>query len=196
MTTLEWPDGILPSSFDWFLISNGSSFTSPWNNKTQTIRYPGSSWKAQITLSNLDDLESREIEVIIVQLDGMAGRIKLKDFGRFAEPVKGSPKVKGNGQSGSALITDGWTASTKVLSKGSYITVNDELKMVLEDVTSNAAGDAIISIGPQLRNNPVDNSDIEVSEPYAIFRLEKGENGVKRSPAFNNDITLNFVEAF
>lgn len=196
MATLTWPNGILPSSFDWTLVSNGSSFTSPWNGQTQTARYPGSAWKAQMTLSNLDDYESRAVEVIIFQLDGMSGRVKLHDFGRFPAPVKGTPRVNGAGQTGTSVATDGWTASTKVLSAGDYITVNDELKMVLADVTSNASGAATVPIAPQLRNSPADNLVIEVANPYAIFRLEKNENGVKRSPAFNNDITLNFIEVF
>lgn len=196
MATLNWPDGILPASFDWYLTSNGSSFTSPWTGQTQTVRYPGSAWKAQLTLSNLDDYESREVEVILVQLDGMAGRIKLRDFGRFAQPVKGTPRINGAGQTGVSVATDGWTPSVKVLSKGDYITIGGELKLVTADVTSNASGVATVPFGPQLRNSPADNLVIEVSNPYGIFRLEKNENGVKRSPAFNNDITLNFVEAF
>lgn len=196
MVTLNWPNGILPASFDWYLTSNGSSFTSSWTGQTQTVRYPGSAWKAQLTLSNLDDYESREVEVILVQLDGMAGRIKLRDFGRFAQPVKGTPRINGAGQKGVSVNTDGWTPSTKVLSKGDYITIADELKLVTGDVTSNASGAATVPFGPQLRNSPSDDLVIEVSNPYGIFRLEKNENGVKRSPAFNNDITLNFVEAF
>lgn len=196
MDVLEWPDGILPSSFDWYLNSNGSSFTSPWTKQTQTVRFPGSSWNAKMTLSNLDDLESRYVEAILVQLDGMAGRIKLRDFGRFGEPAKGTPKVKGADQTGTTLLSDGWNASVKVLSLGDYITVGDELKLVLADVVSDATGNASIFIGPQLRNSPTDASAIEVENPYGIFRLTDQSNGVKRKPAFNNDIDLEFVEAF
>jgi hypothetical protein len=196
MALLIWPSGILPSSFDWSLKSNGSSFTSPWTGQTQTVRYPGSAWQAQLTLSNLDDYESREVEALIFELDGLAGRIKLWDFGRFPGAVKGTPRIAGAGQTGSQIVTDGWTPSTKVLSRGDYITVNDEMKMVLADVTSSSTGAATVRIAPQLRNSPADNAAIIVDRPYAIFRLEKGENGVKRSPAFNNDFTLNFVEVF
>lgn len=196
MDVLVWPEGILPSSFDWDLNSNGSAFESPWTKQTQTVRYPGSSWSAQMTLSNLDDYESREVEVILIQLDGMAGRIKLRDFGRWGAPAMGAPKVNGVDQTGNKLITDGWTARSTVLRKGDYFTVADELKMVLADVVSDAKGNATIFFGPQLRNKPEDNAHLEVENPYGIFRLESGKNGVKRSPAFNNDMTLNFVEAF
>lgn len=196
MATLTWPSGVLPASFDWTLVSNGSSFTSPWNGQSQTVRYPGSAWKASLTLSNLDDLESREIEALIFELDGMSGRIKLWDMGRFPGTTKGAPKVNGANQTGSTLNSNGWTPNVQILTRGSYITVNDEMKMVLQDVTSNAQGLAAIPIAPMLRQSPPNAVVIEVANPYAIFRLEKNENGVKRSPGFNNDITLNFVESF
>ena len=195
MATLTWPEGILPSNFNWYLSSNGSVFTSPWNKQSQTIRFPGSSWEATVELNALDDLESREIEAIIVEMDGPAGRIKLWDMGRFNDTPKGNPVVNGAGQQGGVLSTSGWNANTLVMKRGDYLTVNNELKMVLADVTSNAQGVASIKIGPQLRNIPQNGSAVEVRRPYGIFRFADMKNGVKRSPAFNNAITLNLVEA-
>lgn len=193
---LEWPDGILPSTFNWYLNSNGASFTSPWNGQTQTVRYPGSAWVAEMTLEDMDDIEARYLEVMLVQLDGMAGRIKLRDFGRQPAEVLGVPLVKGATQSGTSLITDGWTPNSLVLSFGQYITVNDELKLVTSNITSDATGQAVITFGPQLRNSPADNSTIEVAMPYGIFRLDANKNGVRRKPGIANDFSFNFVEAF
>lgn len=195
-TVLEWPSGILPASFDWSLQSAGSTFTSPWNQQTQSVRYPGSAWKAAMTLSNLDDYESRYVEVLLVQMDGYAGLVKLRDFGRAPATVKGTPIVATGGQTGTNLVTKGWTASTKVLSLGDYITVNNELKLVLADVTSNASGNATIPIGPQLRTSPAVNAAIEVAQPYGIFRLTKDNNGPSRLPGIVNNFTLEFQEAF
>lgn len=196
MDVLVWPEGILPSSFEWTLNSNGSAFESPWNGQTQTVRFPGSRWEAKMTLDNQDDLESREIEAIIVELDGIAGRIRLRDYGRWGSPPKGNPVVSGAAQTGSNIVTVGWTPSVKVLSRGDYATIGGELKMILADVVSDATGKATLKIGPQMRNPPADASAIEVQNPYGIFRLEAGKNGVKRDPGFNNNITLSFVEAF
>lgn len=196
MDELVWPEGILPSSFEWYLNSNGSAFESPWNKQTQTVRFPGSRWEAKMTLNNQDDLESREIEAIIVELDGMAGRIRLRDFGRWGSAPKGTPVVNGGLQTGTTINTSGWTPNVKVLSRGDYATIGGELKMILKDVTSDESGNAALKIGPQMRNSPTAGSAIEVQNPYGIFRLEDGNNGVKRDPGFNNNITLNFVEAF
>lgn len=195
-TALEWPDGILPSTFDWSLSSNGTSFTSPWNGQTQAARFPGSAWNAAMTLNNLDDLESRHLEVMIVELDGLAGKIKLWDFGRDVATVYGTPKVTVGGQTGTNLATSGWTANKTVLKKGDYFTVNDELKIVLRDVVSSATGTATIPFGPQLRNSPAPGAPLEVARPYAIFRLAKKKNGVGRQPGIVNNFSFEFVEAF
>lgn len=195
MAILEWPDGIRPSAFKWSLKSNGSSFESPWNGATQTTRFPGSRWQATMTLDTQDDLESRVIESILFQLDGMAGRIKLRDYRRASAVVKGTPLVKGSGQKGTSLVTDGWNVSTTVLKQGDYFTVNDELKFVIEDAVSDSTGTATIKFAPQLREAPVDNSPLEVAKPYAIFRLADDENGISGKPAMVNDFSIDFVEA-
>lgn len=192
---LNWPDGLLPNAFKWYLKSNGTSFTSPFTGSSQTVRWVGSSWKCTITMPSLDELEAIAMEALIFELDGIAGRVKLHDFGRTPSVVKGAPLVNGANQIGTILKTDGWTPSTKVLKKGDYFTVNNELKYVLDDVMSNGSGQANIRFAPQLRVQPPDNAHVEVSNPYAIFRLADNENGVDRKPAFDNGFTLDFVEA-
>ena len=193
---LNWPNGLLPSSFKWNLKSNGTSFSSPFTAKTQTVRWVGSAWKASITMNSLDELEAIAFEALLFEMDGLAGRVKLWDFGRTPNVVRGAPRVNGANQKGTSLITDGWTASVKVLKKGDYFTVNDELKYCLADVTSNASGQATVRFAPQLRTAPADNLVIEVANPYGIFRLIDDENGVSRKPAFDNDFTIEFIEAF
>lgn len=193
---LEWPAGLLPSTFKWYLKSNGTSFTSPFTGATQTVRWIGSSWKASLTMPSLDELEAIAMEALLFELDGIAGRVKLYDFGRTPNVVNGSPKVDGIGHKGTTLPTKGWTPGTTVLKKGSYFTVNNELKYVLADVISDSTGKATIKFAPQLRVSPQDNTALEIERPYAIFRLVNDENGVDRKPAFDNEFSIEFVEAF
>lgn len=193
---LTWPDGLYPNSFKWYLKSNGTSFSSPFTAKTQTVRWVGSAWKCTIAMPSLDELEAIAMEALIFELDGMAGRVKLWDFGRTPNVVRGTPRVNGANQKGVTINTDGWTPSVKVLKKGDYFNVGDELKYCLADVTSNASGQASVKFAPQLRASPADNLVLEVAKPYAIFRLVDDENGVDRKPAFDNNFTLEFIEAF
>ena len=193
---LDWPDGLLPNSFKWYLKSNGTSFTSPFTGSTQTVRWVGSSWKATLVMPSLDELEAIAMEALIFEMDGIAGRVKLWDFGRTPNVVRGTPRINGANQLGTSVGTDGWTPSVKVLKKGDYFTVNNELKYCLQDVTSNASGQATVRFAPQLRVAPADNALLEVANPYGIFRLVDNENGVDRKPAFDNGFSLDFIEAF
>lgn len=193
---LTWPEGLYPSTFKWTLKSNGTSFTSPFTGSTQTVRWVGSSWRATLTMDRLDELEAIAMEALLFEMDGIAGRVKLYDFGRTPNVVNGTPRVNGANALGTTIPTDGWTPSVKVLKKGDYFTVNNELKYVLADVMSNASGQATIKFAPQLRVAPPDNALLEVAKPYAIFRLADNENGVDRKPAFDNGFSLDFIEAF
>lgn len=196
MATLEWPYDLRPATLNWDLKSNGTIFQSPFNGATQTIRYPGSAWVAEMTFSALDDFEAREMEALLFQLDGYAGRVKLRDYGRIPAVKKGSPVVSLGNQTGTLLQTKGWTPNTVVLKKGDYFTVNDELKYVIADVTSSSTGTAQVGFAPMMRRSPALNAALEIENPYGVFRVNKDTNGVQRKPAFNNDFSLNFIEAF
>lgn len=193
---IKWPDEIRPSDLDWSLSSNSVDFSSPFNGASQTASYPGSRWEASMSFNNLNDWESRKLEVLIAKLDGKAGRIQLTDFGRWGRPPQGKPVVNGTTNTGTTLVTKEWTPNKRVLLEGDYITVNTELKLITEDIWSDANGNAILEIAPMLRTIPPNGSAIETQNPTGMFRLDDNKNGVKRKPAFNNSFSLKFVEAF
>ena len=77
----------------------------------------------------------------------------------------GTPLTNGAGQTGASLITDGWTASTKVLLKGDIFTlpgvyrVNPQSRqstgalqqfVVTADATSDGSGDLTLAISPSI----------------------------------------------
>ncbi|UGO51430.1 hypothetical protein QJV44_gp16 [Serratia phage vB_SmaS_Tlacuache] len=201
MATLDWPVNILrPASMDWTLKDNGSIFQSKFNGSTQTVTYPGSMWKCELVFQDLDDYQSRYLETLIFQM-GRSGTIRIPDFGRYGRPPvsngpNGKPKTVGPTQEGFKLHSGWWLPHRVVLHRGDYISVQDELKMVLDDVRSDASGEAIIPIAPMLRKTPPEGAEIEVANPRGVFRLDKDENGVGRKPAFANDFNLSFVESF
>lgn len=196
MAILVWPQELLPASQTFRILSNGTSFTSPWTGSTQTMRFPGSRWSTVMQFDNLDDYESRLLETMLAKLDGMSGRVYLRDFGRVDAIVSGNPVVDGSGQSGTSVITKGWAASKKVLGRGDYIKIGNELKMVVDDVVSNGTGAATINIGPMLRYSPADSTPIVLDNPMGVFMQAGNENGWDRKPAFATNFSLEFVEAF
>lgn len=194
MAILDWPENLRPSSMNWTLSSSGSMFESVFNKSTQTVTFPGSKWKVSMSFQDLDDFESRLLESIIVDLDGMGGRIRLGDFGRCGVPAQGTPIVSGANQTGKSILTAGWLPGRMILARGQYLTIADEMKMVLTDAWSDESGFATIRIGPMLRISPAAGAPIEVQSPRGIFMLTENENGVARKPAFSNDFNLSFME--
>ena len=194
MADLELPDFIRPESMSVKLRSNVKANRSCWTQAVQTMGLGGSHWAVEMSFGNLTDWESRQLESIVFQLDGMAGRIWLSDYGREGTMPKGSPVVFGVGQSGTTLQTAGWTPSQKVLEVGSYVQVGDELKMVTHDAWSDINGRALIMIAPRLRRAPQNGAPVIVDCPRGRFLLDSNDNGSSRRPAFSNSMSLNFVE--
>lgn len=99
----------------------------------------------------------------------------------------GTPLVNGASQTGSSLVTDGWTASSAILKRGDIITiegvyrVHPETKqstgvlqqfVVTEDVTADVTGSATVKISPSIvttgafknvSGSPADNAQITVA---------------------------------
>lgn len=78
----------------------------------------------------------------------------------------GTPLVNGGSQTGSSLITDGWTAS-HVIAKGKWLSISVSgllyLYQVKAAVTANGSGQATLSIQPPLRTSPADNAALNVN---------------------------------
>lgn len=88
--------------------------------------------------------------------------VSLPGLGTPRGTAAGSPVVNGSGQSGTALITDGWTINSGVLKKGDFIEIEGDKKIyqVTADATSNGSGQATLSLFPALRKSPGDNVTI------------------------------------
>ena len=78
----------------------------------------------------------------------------------------GTPLVKGGSQTGSSLITDGWT-NGYVIPKGKFFSVSVSgllyLYQTTAAVTADGLGNATLSIRPMLRSSPADNAALNVN---------------------------------
>lgn len=197
MALLEWPQDACPASLTWRPESNSKTFRSPFNGASQTVRFPGTRWLCSLTFTNLPDDKSRRIDALVAALDGEYGRVKIRDWGRGGRTPAGAPVVSDASQSGVSLNTKGWTPGTVVLRTGDYFTVNNELKMVTADASSNGSGVAIIQFAPMLRSSPPANTPLEVAAPYGIFKLKDNSQGTgNRVPGVFTSYTIDFEEAF
>ncbi|MCD2526851.1 hypothetical protein LPL65_02255 [Providencia huaxiensis] len=193
---LTWPENVAPSTMSWQLFSNSQTFTSVFTGSEQTVRFPGSHWRCALTFNNLTENISRELEVLMAQLDGESGRVKISNWIRPGLLNKGEPTVSVANQTGAILQTKGWLANSIVLRKGDYITVSNELKMITDNVISDKSGGAVVPISPILRRSPAVNEKIETVRPYGIFKLTSNDQGsFQYRPGVFSSVTINLKEA-
>lgn len=176
MTALAWPalSRTSPKSVQMSLVANTQVFISPLSGAIQTTELPGARWRMTFTLDNLTEDDSAKLQAFLVRLRGLAGRFTLHNFARPSPRgvATGTPLVKGAGQVGGQLITDGWTPNVAgILKAGDFIGVNGELKMVVVDANSNGSGTATLLVEPPLRSSPSDNAVVTTRKPTTVFRL-------------------------
>lgn len=195
MSILEWPKEVIPTQENWQLLSNSKTFTSPFNGSSQTVRFPGSRWRCELTFNNLNEEKSRQLEALVASLDGMSGRVKIASWIRKGRYGYGSPRIAIPSLLGHRLETKDWKRNMRVLQQGDRLTVGNELKMVVADVISDNQGRANILISPMLRTSPTVNEMLEVERPFGVFRLVDNEQGKfqHRRLGYTN-ITLSFEE--
>lgn len=195
MSILEWPKEVIPTQENWQLLSNSKTFTSPFNGSSQTVRFPGSRWRCELTFNNLNEEKSRQLEALVASLDGMSGRVKIASWIRKGRYWYGSPRIAIPSQLGHRLETKDWKRNMRVLQQGDRLTVGNELKMVVADVVSDNQGYACIPISPMLRTSPTVNEKLEVERPFGVFRLVDNEQGKFQHRRLGyTHITLSFEE--
>lgn len=82
------------------------------------------------------------------------------------------PVVKGAAQGGTALITDGWRASSTVLLAGDYFQLGSQYFMAVADAAWDSGGAATLNFRPALRASPADNAGITILNPALVARLQ------------------------
>jgi len=181
------------------IVTNTMTHTSPLSGHTQTVEFPGQRWRLDWTFKPLQSANADIMKAFLISLNGRAGR-----FYGF-DPAKrtprgvgtGTPLVNGASQTGTTLITDGWTTSqTGIMKKGDYFAVNGELKMITEDCNSDGSGNATLTFGPALRNSPGDNNAITVTNPVTTFMLDMDDPGWDVDQVLMYGFTLSAIEAF
>lgn len=154
----------------------------PYDFSQQVQAFQGQMWAANITLPPMNRAEADEWTAFLLALNGRQGTFLMGDpSAKLPKGVAtGTPLVKGGGQTGSELITDGWTPSTSnILRAGDYIQLgtgdSSRLHKVLQSVNSDVSGEATLLLWPRLRSSPADNAPIVVNNPVGLWRMASNE---------------------
>jgi hypothetical protein len=158
-------------SESWQLTANTRAYVSELTGAEQVASLPGDKWIANISFNNLVRSDIGKLRAFLAAMRGRSGTCYLSPQETPLGTVSGTPLVNGASQTGTTLVTNGWGASETVLMAGDYFEVNGELKVATADVVSDGAGAATINFAPDLRQSPVDNEPIIVSNPKCTMRL-------------------------
>lgn len=197
------PTSPVPQTARFEQASNTQLFISPLSRSGQTLELPGAVWTLQAKMPPMQSAINRALwRSFFVQLRGRANRFYAGDpLHRTPRGIAtGSPQVAGGGQTGTSLMTDGWTPSiTGILKEGDYVAFTGgtrrELHMVVADVNSDGGGSATLSIEPPIRTAPPDNDAIITTAPTCIMMMTDTTLGWDEAEAAIVGFAFNAVEA-
>lgn len=179
--------------------------TSPFNFTQQVYRHQGQRWEADITLPPMQRADAEQWSSFLLRLRGAYGTFLLGDPNGAtprgsASATPGTPVINGASQTGDELDIDGLpTSVTGYLKAGDYIQLGSgssaTLHKVLEDVDSNASGEATLNLWPKVRTARADGDTVVVSGAKGNFRLAANETSWDIDQAAIYGITFGAVEA-
>lgn len=202
LTTIHQLPGF--QEFSWEPESNVGFQENPFTFSQKVYAWTGQRRKATASVRPLVSLdEAREWQTFLYKLNGREGTFLMQDqendhTGNFDLGGLFTPRVKGGGQNGVTLETDGWEPGmVDVLKKGDWISLAYRLHMVLDDVSADTAGEADIDIWPHVRENVEDNQEVAVGEQaWGTFRLLDFPAFVGDLDVYMKGFKLGCVEAF
>jgi hypothetical protein len=161
----ELPNTLVKSSTRT-LQSAGAAPKSPFSFSSQAQDWGGRQWLFDIEFTSQKGAGARALAAFFHKNGGRAGSFIFR-CPTMRREYTNTPLVKGAGQTGESLVTDGW--SSNELKAGDFISIGTRLHTVMADVT-HTAGTATISIYPPLRSSPADNTPVEIVAPSVLLR--------------------------
>lgn len=179
---ISTPGSPAPSSLDFTMQEFISASTNPFTGQQQINDWQSSMWSVSVNVPPMKRQEAADWSAFFAQARGGVNAFLLGD------PTGANPQgsnlttganalVNGANQAGYSINTKGWVASsTDVLKRGDWIQIGYRLHKVQDDVSSDASGDATISIWPNLRESPADGASLITTNCVGLFRLAATTN--------------------
>lgn len=193
------------ASVTWTSENTVAITESPFTYSQQVVKHAGQRWSGTFVLPRMNRDDADYWNAFLLRLDGSYGTFLLGDPlaatpRGSAASSPGTPVVNGGSQTGNELSIDGLPVSaTGYLKAGDYIQVgsgvSSRLHRVLQDVDTNASGEATLNLWPDLRTSPVDGSSIAVSNAKGVFRLSTSNTDYTISSDSFYTLSFSFVEA-
>ena len=199
MTTYAIPTTVGFSSVEFGLQNNNQVFTSPLSNSIQVSELTGARWYATFNLPPMKKDNALEYIGFLQRLQGRVHSFFGYDANHRSPSgtIAGSTLlVNGANQTGTSLVLDGGANSTLVLKAGDFFSVNNELKMVTANATTDGSGDVTVNFVPSLRSSPSDDASITTTNPVCTMKLTGDSTTYSINTSSIYGISFSGVEVF
>lgn len=178
-------------------LSVTAESTSPFTLQSQIQVFPGQMWTGNIGLPPMKRVDAEVWIAFLLSLNGRQGTFLMGDPTATAPQGvgTGTPLVNGGSQTGNVLVIDGATNSTtNWLKAGDYfhMVVGGQYRLhkVLQNANSDGSGNVSLTIWPNLRESPPDNTALVLVNPKGQWRLDQS------FATWDVDVGLNFTQNF
>lgn len=209
MTTYAWPlttPGFIPSRFEFGGDPSTLAMPSLLSGSVQTSAVPGKRWTASMMLPNLGRNNNRaQVEAFLDRLNGQEHSVSLwhvqrKGIGGWGYPAgtlnqTGVTVKTTAAQFATSLVITG-CGNAKTLEAGDFFSVNGQLLMCPEQLTSTAGGDITVPVTGGLRAAATATTAITLIRPTAKFILKEPQWRSSYVPGSAESLGLDFVERF
>ena len=193
-----FPADIFPDTQQLGPISAQKVFGSPFNSAMQVVNYPGGErWSLTMQFSALTVRDRARMMGFCSRLRGSRNTfLAVNHTAAQRGGLQGAPLVAVESVSGSILtiVTPGNTNISSWARAGDFVSVNSELKMVLDDVGTDGSDVASLNIWPPIRTTPDSGANVYVSSVVGAFRLTTPPAFTTAGPGFRTDIALQATE--
>jgi len=199
MTTYAIPTTVGFSSVEFGLQNNNQVFESPLSNSIQVSELTGARWYATFNLPPMKKDNALEYIGFLQRLQGRVHSFFGYDANHRSPSgtIAGSTLlVNGANQTGTSLVLDGGANSTLVLKAGDFFSVNNELKMVTANATTDGSGDVTVNFVPSLRSSPSDDASITTTNPVCTMKLTGDSTTYSINTSSIYGISFSGVEVF
>jgi len=161
--SVSLPTSPSPRSITPRLVTARAELRSAFGGSVQRINRLGSRWAFDVELPPMSHAAALDWLDLLTEADTCI--LNLPEPG-IVIGTPGTPLVNGAGQTGAALVTDGWT-NGYVIPKGKWVSVSVSSLLYLYQTTAavaaNGSGQATLPIRPLLRASPADNATLNVN---------------------------------
>ena len=199
MTTYAIPTTVGFSSVEFGLQNNNQVFESPLSNSIQVSELTGARWYATFNLPPMKKDNALEYIGFLQRLQGRVHSFYGYDANHRSPSgtIAGSTLlVNGASQTGTSLVLDGGANSTLVLKAGDFFSVNNELKMVTANATTDGSGDVTVNFVPSLRSSPSNDASITTTNPVCTMKLTGDSSTYSINTSSIYGISFSGVEVF